>query len=120
VYSNPDMTPAERRAAWTMLEHEYKPHLDYEGDPFFESGGYWQRQGHIFSSPFYYIDYCLAQTCALAFKVRMDRDFEGAWKDYLTLVTVQGKDFVESLEAAHLPSPFAEGTLEGIVNGLGL
>ena len=50
----------------------------------------------------------------------MDRDFEGAWKDYLTLVTVQGKDFVESLEAAHLPSPFAEGTLEGIVNGLGL
>lgn len=120
VYSNPDMTPAERRAAWTMLEHEYKPHLDYEGDPFFESGGYWQRQGHIFSSPFYYIDYCLAQTCALAFKVRKDRDFDAAWKDYLTLVTVQGKDFIESLEAAHLPSPFADGTLEKIVEGLGL
>ena len=120
VYSNPDMTPAERRAAWMMLEHEYKPHLDYEGDPFFESGGYWQRQGHIFSSPFYYIDYCLAQTCALAFKVRKDRDFDAAWKDYLTLVTVQGKDFIESLEAAHLPSPFADGTLEKIVEGLGL
>ena len=26
------------------LEQEYKPHLDYEGDPFFGQGGFWQKQ----------------------------------------------------------------------------
>lgn len=120
VYSNPDMTPAERRAVWSMLEHEYKPHLDYEGDPFFEKGGYWQRQGHIFSSPFYYIDYCLAQTCALAFKVKMDQNFEEAWKQYLALCSAGGADFAESLVYGEPPSPFAEGTMEKIVEGLHL
>ncbi|MBQ7063346.1 MAG: M3 family oligoendopeptidase [Firmicutes bacterium] len=120
VYANPDMTPQERKAVWSVLEREYKPHLDYDGDKFFGNGGYWQRQGHIFGSPFYYIDYCLAQTCALEFKVKMDRDFAAAWQDYLTLVTVQGKDFEESLECAHLDSPFEPGTLEHIVQGLKL
>ena len=120
VYSNPDMTPAERRAVWSMLEHEYKPHLDYERDPFFEKGGYWQRQGHIFSSPFYYIDYCLAQTCALAFKVKMDQNFEEAWKQYLALCSAGGADFAESLVYGELPSPFVEGTMEKIVEGLHL
>ena len=77
VYANPDMSPKERKAVWSMLEKEYKPHLDYEGDDFLENGGYWQRQGHIFQVPFYYIDYCLAQCCALAFKVKMDEDYKG-------------------------------------------
>ena len=40
VYSNPDLTPDERHAAWKKLEEEYKPHLDYEGDPFMEKGGF--------------------------------------------------------------------------------
>ena len=120
VYANPDMSPAERRAVWTMLEREYKPHLDYAGCPFFEAGGYWQRQGHIFGSPFYYIDYCLAQTCALGFKVKMDEDFESAWKQYLDLCRAGGKDFEEALECAGLPSPFAQGTMEKIVGGLTL
>lgn len=35
VYEHPELTPAERKQAWSRLEREYKPHLDYEGDPFF-------------------------------------------------------------------------------------
>lgn len=120
VYTNPDMTPQERKAVWSMLEREYKPHLNYEGDSYFEEGGYWQRQGHIFQCPFYYIDYCLAQTCALAFKVKMDRDFDGAWKQYLKLCRAGGRDFREALSCAGLPDPFEEGTLESIVQGLNL
>ena len=44
VYEHPEMTPQERRQAWTKLEQTYKPHLDYEGDPFFSKGGFWQKQ----------------------------------------------------------------------------
>ena len=65
VYENPQMTPGERKAAWTKLEKEYKPHLDYGEDIFFGQGGFWQKQLHIYNYPLYYIDYCLAQTCAL-------------------------------------------------------
>ena len=56
VYENPDMTPKERRAAWLELEKVYRPHQDYEEDPYFGKGGFWQRQQHIYNSPFYYID----------------------------------------------------------------
>lgn len=35
--------------------------------PFYSEGQGWQRQHHIYSSPFYYIDYCLAQTVSLQF-----------------------------------------------------
>ena len=101
-----------------MLEKEYKPHLDYEGDDFLENGGYWQRQGHIFQVPFYYIDYCLAQSCALAFKVKMDEDYKGAWQQYLRLFQAGGKDFVEALAIAELPNPLEEGALARIVGGL--
>lgn len=118
VYANPDMSPKERKAVWSMLEKEYKPHLDYEGDDFLENGGYWQRQGHIFQVPFYYIDYCLAQSCALAFKVKMDEDYKGAWQQYLRLCQAGGKDFVEALAIAELPNPLEEGALERIVGGL--
>ncbi|WP_295798042.1 hypothetical protein, partial [uncultured Treponema sp.] len=31
VYEHSELTPAERKQAWSRLEREYKPHLDYEG-----------------------------------------------------------------------------------------
>ena len=71
VYEKPEMTPAERKAVWAGLEKVYRPHMDYEEDPFFGQGGFWQKQPHIFGSPFYYIDYCLASVCAMQFKVMM-------------------------------------------------
>ena len=64
VYEHPEATPAERKAAWRELEKQYLPHKDYEGCDFLERGGWWFQQAHIFNSPFYYIDYTLAQICA--------------------------------------------------------
>ncbi|MBP5253834.1 MAG: M3 family oligoendopeptidase [Lachnospiraceae bacterium] len=119
VYENPDMTPAERKQVWAELEKSYRPDIDFDGDPFFGQGGYWQRQQHIFNSPFYYIDYVLASVCAMQFKVRMDEDFEGAWKTYLKLCRFAARDFYRNMLAdAGLDSPFAEGTVEKLVNAL--
>lgn len=116
VYENPDMTPLQRKEAWKKLEQEYKPHLDYSGNPFFEMGGYWQRQHHIFDLPFYYIDYCLATICALQFKIKMDENYEKAWEDYLKLCKLSAQDFYTNLLArVDLKSPFENGTIEWIV-----
>ncbi len=67
MYAEPDLTPGERNAVWAKLESEYRPWLDFAGLPFYGRGAGWQRQLHIYEVPFYYIDYCLAQTVALQF-----------------------------------------------------
>lgn len=38
VYENPDMTPAERDAAWLELEHKFRPHISLDGMPYLEKG----------------------------------------------------------------------------------
>ena len=42
--------------------------------PFFSEGERWQAQGHIYQMPFYYIDYCLAQTVSLEFWAMIQED----------------------------------------------
>ena len=119
VYGNPDLTPAARRQAWRDLEKVYMPHLDYEDDPFFGNGGYWQRQQHIYNSPFYYIDYVLAQTCAFQYKIRMDENYREAWESYLTLCRLSAGDFYGNmLKAVGLKVPFEDGYFEEIVGKL--
>ncbi len=119
VYENPDMTPDQRHAAWLELEREYRPHQDYGDDAFFGKGGFWQKQQHIYTSPFYYIDYCLAQSCALQYKVKMDADFRGAWESYLKLCRLSASDFFTNMvKDAGLMSPFEDGCMKNIVEKL--
>ena len=119
VYENPDMTPAERHAAWLRLEHEYRPHMDYGDDRFFGKGGFWQKQTHIYDVPLYYIDYCLAQTCALQYKVKMDEDFKGAWESYLKLCKLSASDFYTNMiKEVGLDCPFEPGCMKNIVEKL--
>ncbi|MDF2541337.1 MAG: peptidase family [Herbinix sp.] len=119
VYENPDMTPTQRKEVWAKLEKEYKPHINYEEDPFFAVGGFWQKQQHIYSMPFYYIDYCLAQTCALQYKTKMDEDYEKAWESYLKLCKISASKFyVPMLKEVGLNSPFEEGCMKDIVEKL--
>lgn len=118
VYSQPGLTPAERKQAWAELERQYRPHLHFAGDDFL-AGAIWQRQHHIFTDPFYYIDYCLAGVVAMQFKVRMDKDRSAAWADYLKLCRLSAKDYyLNVLAAAGLESPFADGCLERLVKEL--
>lgn len=119
VYANPDMTPAERHAAWLKLEKEYRPHQDYGDDAFFGKGGIWQKQQHIYNSPFYYIDYCLAQTCALQYKVKMDDDYKVAWESYLKLCKLSACDFYTNMiKEVGLDSPFEPDCMKNIVKKL--
>jgi M3 family oligoendopeptidase len=116
VYEHPDATPAERKAAWREIEKKYLPHLDYSENDYLERGGYWHQQGHIFGAPFYYIDYTLAQICALSFWKKMRENREAAWNDYLALCREGGsRSFTELIRIAHLRSPFEEGCVEEVI-----
>lgn len=116
VYENPSWSPKERKDAWRKLEKMYLPGKNYATSEL-ERGIYWFRQGHIFGSPFYYIDYTLAQVCAFQFWKRsiVDQD-ETYWEDYLNICKVGGsKTFLEICELGHLVSPFKEGSLKEII-----
>ena len=113
MYARPEATPAERKSIYRDLEAKYRPYLDWSGIPYLEEGTRWQFQMHIYESPFYYIDYCLAQTVALWFLIKSREDYDGALRDYLTLVRTGGqKSFPELLAAAGVPSPFEDGSLK--------
>ena len=117
VYENPTATPTERKAKWREIEKKYLPHRDYEDNEFMERGGFWFKQGHIFSNPFYYIDYTLAQVCAFEFWNKSRTDRETAWADYLRLCQAGGsKSFLDLVELANLNNPFADGTIKKIVD----
>jgi len=115
VYNHPEMSPEERKATWRSLEKMYLPHKDYEGCPILEKGGWWFQQGHIFQAPFYYIDYTLAQVCALQFFVRTLNKDENVWKDYIHLCSLGGTlSFTKLVKEAGLIVPFEDGCLSNV------
>ena len=115
VYLHPEMTPAQRNQLWNELEREFRPWLTTQGMPYLEQGTRWQYQNHIFASPFYYIDYCLAQTVAIEFLDLLLVDYKSAFATYLAHASRTGNyTFVELLALAGLKSPFEEGALSEI------
>jgi len=117
VYEEPAMTPTQRRAKWREIEKKYLPCIDYDDNKFYEQGGYWFKQGHIFGNPFYYIDYTLAQVCAFQYWVKFNLgDREKAWDEYLHLCKVGGsKPFLKLLKEGNLQSPFENSTIETVI-----
>ena len=116
VYEKPELSPAQRHAEWKRLMGLYMPWIRLDGEiPFYAEGERWQRQSHIYESPFYYIDYCLAQTVALEIWAMLQKDRENAWKHYMAY-TVQGgsRTFTELLKHAGLTAPFDEACLREV------
>ncbi|MCL2404034.1 MAG: M3 family oligoendopeptidase [Defluviitaleaceae bacterium] len=117
IYEKPNMSPKERNQLWLELESKYRPWLNLEGTDFYGQGRRWQSQGHIFSSPFYYIDYCLAQIMALSFWAQNQKNPSDAWAKYRRLLGFAGtKTFVELIEDAGLPSPFVPNNLKDVAD----
>lgn len=116
IYEKPEMTPDERKATWRKLEKKYMPFKDYGDDAFLEKGTFWFRQGHIFGSPFYYIDYTLAQVCAFQYWIKHQANRKEALESYLALCRLGGsKSFLGLVESANLMNPFKKGTVHKIV-----
>jgi len=116
IYAHPEWTPDERKTFWSSLEKKYQPYKDYDGNKFLMQGGFWQTQAHIYQSPFYYIDYTLAQICAFQFWLKARQDNKSAFKDYVKLCKAGGsKSFLELVDYAGLRSPFQKETVSEIV-----
>jgi len=115
IYEYPEFGPQERHQVWQELLGLYMPWLKPGEIPFYGEGKGWQRQSHIYSNPFYYIDYCLAQTVALDFWARIQEDSKAAFETYLKYTRLGGTlVFTDLLKEAGLGNPFDADTLRRI------
>lgn len=117
IYENPDLTPKERKRVWRDIEKKYMPYLDYGDNKFLAEGGFWQKQGHIYQVPFYYIDYTLAQIAAFEIYNRFEEDRKKAWEDYMKMCEVSGSQpFTQILKMGHLSNPFDVEVIKEIIS----
>ena len=117
VYENPKMTPEERKAVWRDLEKKFRPWMNAEGIEYLEEGTRWQYQNHIFQSPFYYIDYCIAQTIAFEFLQLSLENYDNALKTYIDHAKRTGNYGITDLtKLAGLKSPFEKGALSEVAS----
>ena len=115
VYENPELTPDERNKVWSELESKFRPYMNAKGIEYLEKGTRWQYQNHIFQSPFYYIDYCLAQVVAFEFLQLSLKDYDGALKTYIAHASRTGNyGFTDLIKMAGLKSPFEDGALSEV------
>ncbi len=119
VYEKPEMTPAQRKELWNELEAKFRPYMSSEGITYMEEGGRWQYQSHIYECPFYYIDYCLAQTVAFDFLIAMKKDYANAFERYDKFVSAAGsKYFTDLVKTAGFKTPFEDGALKDIIDNI--
>lgn len=117
VYENPTLTPAQRNEKWAELERTYRPWINFADTPFYSEGRGWQRQLHIYLYPFYYIDYCLAQTSALDVWRLSQTDYAEAQRRYNIFASLGGKKtYTELCAVSGIADPMKPGALAEITS----
>jgi oligoendopeptidase F len=106
IYTHPDNTVEEREEFWLKLLARFGGNLSWDGYEATQRS-YWQRQGHLFTSPFYYIEYGIAQLGALGIWAQYRRDHKAGIEAYSRALALGGsKPLPKLFEAAGLPFDF--------------
>ncbi len=120
VYLNPTHSRDERAQAWLDIESRFG-HMGHRCD--FtgleeERKFVWQRQGHLFGVPFYYIEYGIAQLGALGiWLTSLEESEEAALAAYKKAMTLGGtRPLPELFNAAGLPFDFGPETVGRLVD----
>jgi oligoendopeptidase F len=99
VYTHRGHQRSERTAAWVELIQRFGGEVDWTG---FETARahLWHRQLHIFTNPFYYIEYGIAQLGALQVWANSKRDKQRALQSYKQALALGGSRPLPELFAA--------------------
>jgi oligoendopeptidase F len=118
IYTNPTHTRDQRARFWLDLQQRFGGNEDWTG---FEEAreASWQRQLHLFSVPFYYIEYGIAQIGALQLWQNARADRAGALKKYREALSLGGsRPLPELWAAAGLKFDFSAATLRPLINAV--
>jgi len=117
VYANPGHTRPQRTETWLDLMARYSHAVDWTGleEPL---AAMWQRQLHLFSHPFYYIEYGIAQLGALQlWLISVEQGEKAAIENYIRAMRLgASKPLPKLFEAAGLKFDFGEDTVKRLVD----
>ncbi len=119
VYANPTHTQEQRAQQWLELEQRFGTqghHCDWSGLEE-ERKFVWQRQGHLFGSPFYYVEYGIAQLGALGiWLISLEQGEEAALAAYKKSLSLGGSvPLPELFKAAGLAFDFGDDIVGRLV-----
>jgi oligoendopeptidase F len=115
VYTHPEHSRQDRREAWLDLRRRLGGAEDWTG--YEEAQGYsWHRQLHLFTVPFYYIEYGIAQTGALQVWRNAKKDRKAAIAKYRAGESLGWtRPLPELFRASGLKFDFGEKTLRPLI-----
>jgi oligoendopeptidase F len=115
IYTHPDHTRAERKAAYLELMNRFGGEVDWSGWEAVRAYS-WHRQLHIFIHPFYYVEYGIAQLGALEVWANSRRDKAGALRAYKRALALGGsRPLPELFHAAGCSFQFDAATIKPLV-----
>lgn len=119
VYTNPTHTREQRAQAWLKLDERFglQGHRVVWDGLEEERKFVWQRQGHLFGSPFYYVEYGIAQLGALGiWLISLEQGEEAALTAYKKSLSMGSTVPLPQLfHAAGLPFDFGDETVGRLV-----
>jgi oligoendopeptidase F len=119
VYTHLGHRREERLGAWLEIYRRFQPSIDWSGYADAE-GWLWHRQLHLFTSPFYYIEYGIAQTGALQIWLQSRRDYRAAVERYWQALRLGGsRPLPQLFEAAGATFRFDHATLKPLADAVG-
>jgi oligoendopeptidase F len=115
IYTHAGHTRAERSEAWLGLMDRFGGDADWQGYDAARAN-LWHRQLHIFTHPFYYIEYGIAQLGALQVWANSKRNKAEALKQYKQALALGGsRPLPELFTAAGCRFEFSRKTIAPLV-----
>ncbi|MGD0463818.1 MAG: M3 family oligoendopeptidase [Tepidisphaeraceae bacterium] len=118
LYTHPGHSHAERKAKWMELLNRFGGVVDWSGWELVRES-LWQRQAHLFHSPFYYVEYGIAQLGALQLWMKARHDPHQALANYRAALALGGTlPLPQLFAAAGIVFDFSQKTLKPLMDAL--
>lgn len=119
IYLNPQHSRGARTEAWLDIFSQFGHDVSWDGLEDVNEA-LWQRQGHLFGVPFYYIEYGIAQLGALQlWLMKKEKGLETAIEAYKRALSLGGsRPLPELFAAAGLTFDFGPPIVERLVDAL--
>ena len=118
IYTNPGHDKQERHEQWLKLGNRFGSILDWSGFEDWRKVG-WQKQLHLFSYPFYYIEYGIAQLGALQLWLQYREDPKTALNNYAKSMSLGGsRPLPELFEAGQMSFDLGSSTVQGLIDAV--
>ncbi len=118
LYTHPGHAKQDRTDHWLSLVARFGRDVDWAGHEAVRASS-WQQQLHLFNSPFYYVEYGIAQLGALQLWLKAKEDPRRALANYRSALKLGGtRPLPDLFAAAGLRFDFTERTLRPLVDAV--